>query len=513
MNLAERLIASSVRLPEKPALRWQGTSIPYVELARRVRRGAGGLLELGLRPATADGPGDRVALLIGNSPHFVEAFHAIVAAGLVAVPVNVAFTPDEVAHILADSGARAVVVSEPFAPLLDGLRETLPELEEVILTGTSGAPLGAHQWRYLVDHADEVDCADLDGDAIAVLQYTSGTTGSPKGAMLSHRNLMSNQDQMLETRVRVEEGDVVLCALPLFHIYALNVAMALPLARGSTVLLLERFDALQSLREIERERVSIIVGAPPMFVAWLNTPGAGSADLASVRYAVSGASPLPPDVLERFRREMGIGIYEGYGLTETSPLITSVTMAEAPRPGSVGRPVPGVELRIADESGAEVRDGDPGEVLVRGPNVFGGYWGKPEATAQVLDDEGWLRTGDIGYLADDHLYLVDRKKDLVIVSGFNVYPREVEEVLARHPKVDQAAVVGMPHPYTGEAVKAVVVLAPGEEATAHEIIDFCSLSLARFKCPEVVEFVTELPALDSGKVLRRALREDVGPGS
>lgn len=510
MNVAERLIASSVRLPDKPALLWQGTSIPYGELGRRVRRGAAALLELGLRPVTADRPGDRVALLMGNSPYFVEAFHAIVAAGLVAVPVNVAFTPDEIANILADSGARAVVVGEPYAPLLDGLRVTLPELEEVILTGSGAVPLGAQLWRYLIDSADEADCADLEGGEMAVLQYTSGTTGTPKGAMLSHRNLLANQDQAQGTRLRVEEGDVVLCALPLFHIYALNVAMALPLSRGATVLLHERFDAVQSLHDIERHRVSVIVGAPPMFIAWLNTPGVTDADLASVRFAVSGASPLPPEVLERFLDEFGIGIYEGYGLTETSPLLTAPDPGERPRAGSVGQPVPGVELRIVDDSGAEVPEGDPGEVWARGPNVFSGYWQKPKETAEVLDPDGWLRTGDIGYLEDGRLHLVDRKKDLVIVSGFNVYPREVEEVLVRHPKVAQAAVVGVPHPYTGEAVKAVVVLRPGEEATAHEIIDFCSGSLARFKCPEVVEFVPELPTLDSGKVLRRALKGNTG---
>jgi long-chain acyl-CoA synthetase len=212
-------------------------------------------------------------------------------------------------------------------------------------------------------------------------------------------------------------------------------------------------------------------------------------------------------VLERFEQELGIPIWEGYGLSETSPVLTTVAMNAQVLPGSVGRPVPGVELRLVDEKGRDCPMGDPGEVVVRGPNVFQGYWHQPEATAEVLDADGWFRTGDVGLLDGGNLFLVDRKKDLIIVSGFNVYPREVEEVLYTHPKVAEAAVIGTSHPYTGEAVKAVVVLRPGEEATADEITDFCRRSLARFKCPEVIEFVSELPHLPSGKVLRRALRE------
>ena len=324
--------------------------------------------------------------------------------------------------------------------------------------------------------------------------------------MLSHANLIANHDQMARTRLSVVEGDVVLCVLPLFHIYALNVAMAFSLSRGATVLLMDRFDPLQTLEAIAAQRASIIIGAPPIYIAWVNTPGASEYDVASVRFAVSGAAPLPRHVLERFQSELGIAIWEGYGLTETAPLLTTVAMNETVLPGSVGRPVPGVELRLVDDRGVDVNRGDPGEVVVRGPNVFSGYWRQPEATAEVLDADGWFRTGDVGILDEGNLYLVDRKKDLIIVSGFNVYPREVEEVLYRHPKLAQAAVIGTPHPYTGEAVKAVVVLRPGEESSSEEITDFCRRSLARFKCPEVVEFVEKLPVNPSGKVLRRELR-------
>jgi long-chain acyl-CoA synthetase len=263
---------------------------------------------------------------------------------------------------------------------------------------------------------------------------------------------------------------------------------------------------VQSLELIEKHGVTVLFGAPPMFIAWLNTPGVESYDLSKVRLAVSGAAPLPAAVLEEFERRVGITIWEGYGLTETAPAVTSNVVGPVAKPGSIGRPLPGVEVRIVDEHGDDVEEGDPGELIVRGPNVFGGYWRQAAATEQAFRD-GWFRTGDIGYADDDgYVFLIDRSKDLVIVSGFNVYPREVEEVLARHPKVAEAAVIGVPHPYTGEAVKAICVLRPGTMASEEEIIEFCRKSLARFKCPQTVEFVPELPHHVTGKVLKRALR-------
>jgi long-chain acyl-CoA synthetase len=500
-NLTDALRSTARRLPDKPALLYQGQPVSYAELDARADRAAAGLRRKGLAP------GDRIGLLLANSPHFVEALYGALRADLVVVPLNVAFPAPELAHILADAGARAVVVDEPFLPALAGLDQTLPGLDHVIVAGASSPPRGGSTWRQLLDDRDAEPAAPTrGGDDVALLQYTSGTTGKPKGAMLSHANLLANHVQMAQTQLKILEQDVVLGVLPLFHIYALNVGMAFTLSRGATLLLVERFDALQTLEVIARHRVSVIVGAPPMYVAWLNTPGVQDVDLGSVRFATSGAAPLPRQVLERFQAELGIAIWEGYGLTETAPVLTTVAMGSEIVPGSVGRPVPGVELRLVDEQGEPVRQGDPGEVLARGPNVFSGYWNDPAATSEVLDADGWFHTGDVGYADDGNLYLVDRKKDLIIVSGFNVYPREVEEVLFRHPKVAQAAVVATPHPYTGEAVKAVVVLAPGEEASGEELSDYCRRFLARFKCPEVVEFVDELPVLPTGKVRRRDLR-------
>ncbi|HJR19957.1 MAG TPA: long-chain fatty acid--CoA ligase [Actinomycetota bacterium] len=502
MNVSDLLRRTAQRIGHKPALIFHDQPIGYAELDREVDRAAAGFAALGVRP------GDRVGLLVHNIPHFVYAYLGLARAGGVTIPLNTMYTADEVSFILADADARAVVVSEPFAGTVDGMRDTLPMLEHVVVAGTS-APMGAMTWEQMLGRGTgEPPSVQPGPDDLAVLAYTSGTTGRPKGAMLTHANLLANLEQMSQAELLAEaEDDVVLLALPMFHIYALNVILGLTTRVGATAVLMERFDATGSLDAVERHGVTILFGAPPMFIAWLNTPGVERFDLSKVRVAISGAAPLPGAVLEDFRRKLGITIWEGYGLTETAPGVTSNAMGQEAKPGSIGKPLPGVEVRIVDASGDDVEDGDPGEIIVRGPNVFRGYWRQDQATAEVIVD-GWFHTGDVGYAdADGYIFLVDRKKDLIIVSGFNVYPREVEDAIFRHPKVADTAVVGIPHPYTGEAVKAFVVLKPGEATTEEEILEFCRRSLARFKCPQVVEFVKELPHLPTGKVLRRLLRD------
>jgi len=502
MTIADLLRATAGRLPDKLAVLFQGQPLTYAEIDRQVDRAAAGVASLGIRR------GDRVAVMVGNTPHFIFAYLGIVRAGAVMVPLNTMYTADEVSYIVADAEARAVIVGEAFVHTVDGLRETLPMLEHVVVVADE-APMGTMAWAQMTGRADEPPASDVGDDDLAVLSYTSGTTGHPKGAMLAHRNLMANLEQMAAVPLLAEaENDIVLLVLPLFHIYAMNVILGLTIRAGATAVLQERFDPVASLDAIERHRVSVVFGAPPMFVAWLSTPGVDQRDLRSVRLAVSGAAPLPGAVLEDFQRRLGITIWEGYGLTETAPGVTSNAMGDAPRANSIGKPLPDVETRLVDESGDDVEEGDPGEIVVRGPNVFGGYWHLSEPTDEALRD-GWLHTGDVAYADEDgYLYIVDRKKDLIIVSGFNVYPREVEDVLFRHPKIADAAVVGVAHPYTGEAVKAFVVLKPGEHATEEDIIEFCKRSLARFKCPQLVEFVTEIPYSPTGKMLRRALRKD-----
>ena len=501
MSIADVLRATAERLPTKPALVFQGEETTYADLDAAVDRAAAGIAALGIRK------GDRVGVLVHNVPHFVLAYLGIVRAGGVMVPLNTMYTADEVSYILSDAEARAIIVAEPFTQTVDGMIETLPMLEHVVVAGDS-APVGAMTWEQMVGRGEDVPSFDLTDDDLACIAYTSGTTGKPKGAMLTHQNLMANLDQMSAVPLlKNAETDVVLLVLPLFHIYALNVILGLTLRAGATAVLQERFDPAASLDAVEKHGVTILFGAPPMFVAWLNTPGIEGRNLSSVRLAVSGAAPLASQVMEDFRDKLGVTIWEGYGLTETAPGVTSNAMGEQAKPGSIGKPLPDIELRLVDEDGDDVVEGDPGEIVVRGPNVFAGYWRRAAETKEAMRD-GWFHTGDVAYEDEDgYLTIVDRKKDLIIVSGFNVYPREVEEVLHRHPKIADAAVVGVSHPYTGEAVKAIVALKPGERTTEEDVIDFCKRSLARFKCPESVEFTDEIPHTMTGKVLRRALRE------
>ena len=357
--------------------------------------------------------------------------------------------------------------------------------------------------------ANPVPRVERDADDIAVLMFTSGTAGAPKAAMLSHGNLLANLSQAGAASVSRSE-DVALGVLPLFHIFGLNVVLGATLQAGGRIVLVERFDPASAVESVARWGVTTIAGPPNMWAA-LASVGASLGDdlheqFRTVRVAVSGAAALPDPIRRRVKETLGLDLAEGYGLTETAPTVTSSTSVE-PRAGSIGRPAPGVEIRLVDDRGADVEPGDPGEVWVRGPNVFRGYWNDPEATAAALTPDGWLRTGDVALEDDDgYLYLVDRIKDLIIVSGFNVYPAEVEAVLLEHPGVAAAAVIGVAHPHTGEAVKAYVVPSAAESIEEDDVINFCTSMLARYKCPSKVEFVDRLPEGVSGKVVRRELR-------
>jgi long-chain acyl-CoA synthetase len=325
-------------------------------------------------------------------------------------------------------------------------------------------------------------------DAVGAIVYTSGTTGRPRGAVLTRGNLAANQDQSLAGRFDVGPQDVVLLVLPLAHIYALNVGLGASVTAGASMVLVDRFDPDVTLRTIADHGVTVVLGAPPMYVAWLESGHLDRTAFASVRLAVSGAAALPVQVFERFREVTGIAIEEGYGLTEAAPSVASSSMADAPRAGSVGLPLPDVQVRLVDDEGHDVEPGDPGEVWVRGPNVFAGYHGDPEASAAVLTPDGWLRTGDVATRDEDgFLYLVDRKKDLIIVNGFNVYPREVERVLYEDDRVAQAAAFGVPHVLTGETVVAAVVPREGTSSTPTSSSPGCRRQLARYKCPTRID--------------------------
>jgi long-chain acyl-CoA synthetase len=467
-------------------------SITYRELDAEADRVARGLQARGVRS------GDRVGIAMHNVPHFVFAYAGILRAGAVVVPLNAFLTELEVTRIIDDCEIKVILGAAPFGEIAKKAAANSKSAPEVVLTS---------EWDSLGKLGEAVADPDIADDDLAVLAYTSGTTGDPKGVMLSHGNMMANlQQQTAVPDALVEPDDVLFLALPLFHIFGLNVTLGLLIKNAATGVLLEKFEPVPALRTIQDHKVSVVFGAPPMYIAWTATPGADQYDLSAVRMAISGAAPLDPEVLRSFREIFGVDIYEGYGLTETSPALTSSRLGGAPKPGSVGKPLPGVEMRIVDERGVDVELGDTGEIIVRGPNVFKGYWNREDATKEAFLGD-WFRTGDIGVRdEDDYIYLVDRKRDLIIVSGFNVFPSEVETALLADERIAEAAVVGVPHTYTGEAVKAYVVLEPGVDVTESELLDAVTLRLARFKCPESIEIAEDLPHLLTGKVLRRALR-------
>ena len=395
------------------------------------------------------------------------------------------------------------VVTPAVAAALAPLRDELPALHAVVAAGASAADADA-RWSELLDAAGDPVVTERGPDDLAALVYTSGTTGRPRGAMLTNHNLVVNQDQSLAARHHPGPDDVVLLVLPLFHVYGLNVGLGPAVAVGATMVLQERFDPVGTARLVEEAGVTVLLGAPPMYVAWSQQPPDGQLD--GVRLCASGAAALPRAVAAAFEQATGLLVREGYGLTEASPSVTSSAVTDEVRPGSVGLPLAGIELRLV-EDGEDVVRGDPGEVWVRGPNVFAGYWQDPEATARALTDDGWLRTGDVGVRDDDGwLRLVDRHTDLIIVSGFNVYPREVERVLRAHPGVADVAVVGVPHPQTGETVVAHVVRAGDEDLSGEELDAWCAARLARYKCPTAINLVDELPRTVTGKVRRTDLR-------
>ncbi len=486
----------------------RGASTTYGQLRDQVSRLQAGLSALGLEP------GDRVAILCANNWYFVVSYLAALRGGMVAVPLNPQSPAPEVERQLAAVEARCIVVGPSGRATMAGVeRAAVPSLEH-LLTCAGVALEGAHDLDTVMDTEPAPLVEREEGD-LAVLMFTSGTAGSPKAAMLSHGNLGSNFRQMRDARDGHDAGsdsppeqsqDVVLGIVPLFHILGLNGVLGLALATGSSIVLIERFDPQTALETIQAHGVTMAAGPPTMWAAWASLPDAPTDAMASLRLAVSGAARLPREVAEKIESRFGVHIWEGYGLTETAPIVATAVGTDAPW-GSIGVPVAGVEVRLVDADGEDSLVGDAGEVWVRGPNVFLGYWEDPEATGAALTPEGWLRTGDMAVVDDDgYLYLVDRAKDLIIVSGFNVYPAEVEDALIEHPAVEACAVVGVAHPHTGEAVKAYVVPAAGRAVEEDELIDWCRGRIARYKCPTKVLFVDELPQGLVGKVLRRELR-------
>ncbi len=486
------------------ALISRGREMTYGELRDLVDRMRGGLASIGL------GSGDRIAFMCGNGSPFVVAYLAALGLGAVVVPLNPLSPAPELEAEIANVRAKAVLIEQVSAATWANVDRTrVPSVETVITTEPTehGGPVDAMHVNELLQF-DPVDRLDVEPDHLAVFIFTSGTAGSPKAAMLTHDNLLSSIEQSLSNPDAVDADDIVYGVLPLFHIFGLNIVLGLALRVGASIVLVQRFDPLTAAESIRDRQITIVPGVPSMWTAFAHFDELADNTFASVRRALSGAARLPIPVAERMRDRFGVELIEGYGLTEASPTVTT-QVGQQVRFGSVGRALQGVEVRLVNVNG-EALVGDVGEIWVRGRNVFAGYYENPEATAAVLTEDGWLKTGDMAIVDDDgYMYLVDRAKDLIIVSGFNVYPAEVEEVLARHPDVAEVGVIGVPHPHTGEAVKAFVVPAEGADTDEETLIEYARDQLARYKCPSKVIFVDELPRNASGKLVRRNLDDAV----
>lgn len=490
-NLADIVRLSADNRPGQAAILEGDRCTTYAGLDSAVSALAAGLAQAGI------GPGDRVAIMIGNRTEFVVAYFGVLRRGAVAVPLNTALVADEVSFAIREVEPALLIVDPNFRAMVS---DATGDLTKVLVAGSV-------QWSDLIANGRKTPLppVETDPESLAVLLFTAGSTGRPKAAMLSHRALLSNMESMraLTDPPPVTQDDVVLGVLPLFHVYSLNTMLALSLGAGATVVLQERFVPRASLELVQSAGITVIAGAPPMYIAWSAEPDLRSM-LSGVRMMSCGASPLPAAVFEQFNTVAGKEIWEGYGLTECSPVVATTLASGRPKAGSVGRPLPGIEVMLVDEGGDPMTDGK-GEIFVRSDSLFSGYW--PDGHDGPGPD-GWFGTGDVAVVDDDgDLHLVDRRHELILVSGFNVYPREVERVIAEVPGVAEVAVIGVPHPYTGEAVKAYVSTMPGFRVATEDVVTHCGTRLARFKCPTIVEVLPDLPHSAAGKIARGRLRE------
>lgn len=486
------------RFGEYEALAFEGRRITNMDQHRAASRVAHALVRLGVQP------GDRVVVMLPNCPQVMQSYGGILRVGAVIVPVIFLLGEAEVAHIVADSEARVVITSSDMVGKIEKQIGVLPNLRHVLLVD-GGGQSGLRSFEEETDgESDRFEAVPRGDGDLAVILYTSGTTGTPKGVALSHANLESNA-RASASLFELDRERWGVGVLPLSHSYGLTVMNAGHIL-GTRSALLRWFNPEEVLRTIQEFRAEAMSGVPTMFVYLLNYPGASAYDTSTMRVWGSGAAPLPVEVVEPFERRFGGKLLEGYGLTEASPVVAAHRLSGVRKLGSVGQPIPGVTVSIRDDDDRALPVDEMGEVCVQGPNVMVGYYRNPEETAKTIRG-GWLRTGDMGRLdADNYLYIVERKKDLIIRGGFNIYPRDVEEALYAFPGVAEAAVIGLPDTLMGEEVVAFVVLKPGQAATADEVAGFCQARLAKYKCPTEIRFVDALPKSPVGKILRKELR-------
>ncbi|MGC1207087.1 MAG: long-chain fatty acid--CoA ligase [Ornithinimicrobium sp.] len=493
-NLAKHLSNTAEHHPDQAAIILDDHRVSYREVDGAAQRLAAWLLAQGVEA------GDRIAVMLPNLPSFPVIYYGALRVGAVVVPMNPLFKRREIEHYLNDSGAKLI-----FA---------MPGDEVQVAADVAGAqlvPVGPEGLGdLLADVEPHTAIAEREDSDTAVILYTSGTTGHPKGAELTHHNLDTNQRSTAETLIHLDTNDVVMGCLPLFHVFGMTCGMNAAFANGSTLTLIPRFDPAKALEVIERDKVTVFEGVPTMYGAMLAAAGRAESqpDLSSLRTAISGGSSMPVEVLRKFEEAFSCVILEGYGLSETSP-VASFNHPDAERKaGSIGTPIRGVEMKLLDPSGEDAAEGEIGEIAIRGENIMAGYWGNEEATAAAIVD-GWFHSGDLARKDEDGYYvIVDRKKDMIIRGGLNIYPREIEEVLYEHEAVAEAAVVGVPHEELGEEVAAYVVLADGAEATEDEIREHVRSQVAAYKYPRHIHFIDALPKGATGKILKRELTSD-----
>jgi long-chain acyl-CoA synthetase len=490
-NLALNLTRTAAEHPDAIACKLDDAAFNYQLLDNASARIAAMLAEKGV------GPGDRVGIMLPNVPYFPAVYYGVLRAGAVVVPMNVLLKAREVAYYLSDSGAEVVFAWHGFMEAAEQGAKDADDVEVV--------PVVPGEFEGLIfAHDPNGDVADVEGDDTAVILYTSGTTGKPKGAELTHDNLRRNVSTAVKL-FSLGEGDMIFAGLPLFHSFGQTCTMNAAVCSGAAITLLPRFDPAKALEILERDGCTVFEGVPTMYGALLHHPDRESVDVSKLRVCASGGASMPVEVMRGFEEAFGCKILEGYGLSETSPIASFNHPDRERKPGSIGTPIAGTEMKVVDDDGNEVAQGEIGEILIKGHNVMKGYWERPEATAESIKD-GWFATGDMAKVDEDgYFYIVDRKKDLIIRGGYNVYPRDIEEVLYEHPAVREAAVVGMPHAELGEEVGAAIALKPGESVDEQTLRAFVKDQVAAYKYPRKIWFVDELPKGPTGKILKREI--------
>ncbi len=490
-NLAKVLTEAAEANPDGVAIKLDDIELSYAALDGASAHMAGLLKAKGIEP------GDRVGVMLPNVPYFPVAYYGVLRAGGVVVPMNVLLKEREVRFYLEDPGAKLLVAWHGFADAAEaGAKEAGVECQ-LVTPGEFEQVVGAA--------APETELADRSPEDTAVILYTSGTTGTPKGAELTHANLLRNCLVAGGTLGEVGEDDVLLGALPLFHSFGQTCTLNAGIAHRATISLIPKFDPDKALEIIGRDRVTIFQGVPTMYNAMLCCPSADSADTSTLRLCMSGGAAMPEEVMRKFEEKFGCKVLEGYGLSETSPVASFNHPDKERKAGSIGTPIEGVEMKVVDDDDGEVAQGEVGEIVIKGHNVMKGYWNRADATSEAIKDE-WFHSGDMARVDEDgYFFIVDRKKDLIIRGGYNVYPREIEEVLYEHPAVQEAAVLGVPHDELGEEVGAAVVLAEGQDADADAIREYVKGQVAAYKYPRHVWFMDELPKGPTGKILKREI--------